>query len=286
MLFYDRSDGRRVRTIRPFNAMIPYLMRGRNASAIYFEKELDVENAVRYVHRKNAEPGNPPYTLFGIILTAVARTLLLKPHLNRFVHRRGVYQHDRVSLSFVVKKRISEEATEANAKICFDPSDTLPAAMAKIADSIARAREETRAGLDDLVVKFSNLVPGGKALITGLLRLLDRFNLLPAFVTAGDPLFTSIYFANLGSIGLDAPFHHLFEWGTASVFAVIGRMYQKEARGQDGKISKRHFVDMKITIDERISEGVYFAHAAALFQRLLSHPELLEEPSDLGAAET
>jgi hypothetical protein len=33
---------------------------------------------------------------------------------------------------------------------------------------------------------------------------------------------------------------------------------------------------MRATVDERISEAIYFAHAASLFQRYLLHPELLE----------
>jgi hypothetical protein len=94
----------------------------------------------------------------------------------------------------------------------------------------------------------------------------------------GDPLFASAYFANLGSLGLDAPFHHAYEWGTASLFVVLGRMFQKEAPGTEGGAARRHYINVKITADERISEGIYFAHAAALFQRLILRPEILESP--------
>ena len=39
-----------------------------------------------------------------------------------------------------------------------------------------------------------------------------------------DPLFTSIFIANLGSIGYPAGFHHLWEYGTASIFGVMGKI--------------------------------------------------------------
>ena len=97
-----------------------------------------------------------------------------------------------------------------------------------------------------------------------------------------DPLFTSVYIANLGSIGLDTPYHHLYEWGTASVFMVVGRIFQKETR-RGGEL--RHFVNVKFTVDERIAEGIYFAHAAALFQRLVAKPEILERGPDLSEIE-
>jgi hypothetical protein len=42
---------------------------------------------------------------------------------------------------------------------------------------------------------------------------------------------------------------------------------------------------VKFTVDERIAEGIYFAHAAALFQKLIAKPELLEEEPDLSEIE-
>jgi hypothetical protein len=108
-------------------------------------------------------------------------------------------------------------------------------------------------------------------------------------MVAADPLFTSVYVANLGSIGLDSPYHHLYEWGTASLFMVVGRVFQKEARksgnGRLGAPELKHFVNIKFTVDERIAEGIYFAHAAALFQRLVAKPESLELPPDLSETE-
>ena len=35
-----------------------------------------------------------------------------------------------------------------------------------------------------------------------------------------------------------------------------------------------------MTVDERIADGIYFAHAASLFNRFIVHPELLEGPLD------
>lgn len=277
MLFFDRSDGRRARDKKSLNGIMPYLMRGRNESAIYFSKDLDVENAVRYVHRKNAELEEQRYSLFGLILAAAVRTVAEKPELNRFVHRRGIYERNSLSFSFIVKKELTESADEANAKIFFEPSDTAERVMERFNAEVERARGE-EPGASESEIRAVSGIPGGKALASSLFRLLDCFNIAPPSMIRSDPLFTSIYFANLGSIGLDAPFHHLYEWGTASIFIVLGRMFQREVPKPNGAASPRHFITMCATVDERVSDAIYFAHSASLFQRYLLHPELLELP--------
>jgi len=284
MLFIDRPDGTRVRGLPAFNAIMPYLLRGRNESAVWFSRDIDVENAVRWVHSRNAGLGETRYSLFGLIIAAAVRTVALKPRLNRFVHRRGVYQRTGISVSFIVKKRLKEEAGEANAKIHFLPEDTVETAMGRINEAIEFARGPVP-GPDDREVEIAHRVPGGKAFITSAFRVLDRLNIAPTWMIRNDPLFTSIYFANLGSIGLDTPFHHLYEWGTASLFIVLGRLFQAEGGRAEGGSGRRHFLNLKVTVDERVAEGLYFAHAASLFQRLVARPELLEELPDLSSAE-
>ncbi len=70
---------------------------------------------------------------------------------------------------------------------------------------------------------------------------------------------------------------------------VVGRIFQKETRRSGsrgaGTPELRHFVNVKFTVDERIAEGIYFAHAAALFQRLVAKPEALEQKPELSEIE-
>jgi hypothetical protein len=292
MLFYDRSDGTRVRDLNAFNAILPYVVRRKNEAAVLFSKDIEVEAAMAYIRRKNAElggdSGSEHYSLFGVLIAAVVRSIALKPRLNRFVHRRGVYQRKGISVSFIVKKSLTEGAAEGSAKIRFEGEDTVASAMERIREGIDAARGgEPRP--DDREYGLAHRLPFGKATLTGLFRIFDRFNVAPRGMVEADPLFTSVYIANLGSIGLDTPYHNLYEWGTASVYMVIGRIFQKEsrrggARGTGGTELK-HFVNVKFTVDERIAEGIYFAHAAALFQRLVAKPETLELPPDLSEAE-
>jgi hypothetical protein len=289
MFFYDRSDGKRVRALRPFDAILPYVIRKRNEAAVLFSKDIEVEAALAYARGKNAEAASlnaqnrERYSLFGILTAAVVRTMALKPRLNRFVHRRGVYQRSDIAVSFIVKKSFTEVASEGHAKIRFRPEDGMAEVMEKISAGIETARSGA-SGPDDREYGLAHRIPFGKAIITAVFRFLDRFNIAPPSMVEADPLFTSVYVANLGSIGLDTPYHHLYEWGSASVFMVVGRVFQKETRHGAGT-ELRHYVNVKFTIDERIAEGIYFAHAIALFQKLIAKPELLEASPDLSEVE-
>jgi hypothetical protein len=335
MIFYDRPDGRRIRALSPFDAILPYVVRKRNEASVLFSRDIDVEAALAYVRRKNAEPAvvdeaapgtaagtaagaaagtasgaasGERYSLFGLLIAAAVRTIALKPRLNRFVHRRGVYQREGISVSFIVKRDFSEASSEGTVKVGFRPEDRVSSAMERIGRGIEAAkRGDAGGGSADHEYAFAHRVPFGKAAVTGAFRLLDRLNLPPRRMLEADPLFSSIYIANLGSIGLDTPYHHLYEWGSSSLFMVVGRVFQKESRrsaagapaggpaggpaGAPPSASPRagpelrHFVNVKFTVDERIAEGLYFAHAVALFQKLVSRPELLEEEPDLSAVE-
>lgn len=289
MLFYDRSDGKRIRALRPYDAILPYVIRKRNEAAVLFSKDVDVEAAMAYARGRNAAVApdgarqQERYSLFGILVAAVVRTIALKPRLNRFVHRRGVYQRPDIDVSFIVKKSLTEVASEGHAKIRLKQEDGIAAVMEKIGSGIETARSGG-SGPDDREYGFAHRVLFGKAVMTAIFRFLDRFNIAPPSMIEADPLFTSVYVANLGSIGLDTPYHHLYEWGSASVFMVVGRIFQKETRRGAGT-ELRHYVNVKFTIDERIAEGIYFAHAIALFQKLISKPELLEASPDLSEVE-
>ena len=118
-------------------------------------------------------------------------------------------------------------------------------------------------------------------------RLLDRLNLLPGFMMREDPLFASVFVANLGSVGVDRVWHHLYEHGTISVFCAIGAIADEVMPGPDGQPVVRPCVRVTYTFDERINDGHYCAAALGLVRELVEHPDrLLAAATDLaGVAE-
>jgi pyruvate/2-oxoglutarate dehydrogenase complex dihydrolipoamide acyltransferase (E2) component len=108
-----------------------------------------------------------------------------------------------------------------------------------------------------------------------VVRRLDAWGLLPASFSAGDPLYASAFIANLGSVGLDAAYHHLYEYGTIPIFVTIGRVRRVAVALEDGSVASREVVTLRWTYDERIEDGFYAARALDRLREALEDPDQL-----------
>ena len=87
-----------------------------------------------------------------------------------------------------------------------------------------------------------------------------------------------MFISNLGSIKMHANYHHLTNWGTNSVFLIIGEKKPTAFFHADGSFDVREALELSLTVDERIADGMYFANSIRLLRTLLEKPELLELP--------
>jgi len=277
MAIGDRSDGVRLRKLPGFRKMFPYLMRTRTESAIYYSQRLRIAKTLAWLDRANAARGKK-ITLFHVLLAAGVRTLALRPEVNRFVMGRHIFQRRTIDLSFVVKRELSEEATETTIKISFDPRSTIADVVERVT-SVVEATRKSSSSRDEAATDFVTKLPRSLIRLTvWSLRTLDYFGLLPASFIKGDALYTSAFLANLGSIGADAVYHHLYEYGNAPFFVTIGRRKKEPVVDASGELKVEDVLDLKFTLDERISDGVYFQGTINLLADLIENPEKLEDP--------
>jgi len=110
-------------------------------------------------------------------------------------------------------------------------------------------------------------------------RILDGWNLLPSSLLADDPLYTSAFIANLGSVGLDAAYHHLFEYGTVPIFVTMGRVHRAPVVRDDGTVGSDEVFVLRYTYDERIEDGFYAARALEALAGYLANPAALSGAS-------
>lgn len=115
-----------------------------------------------------------------------------------------------------------------------------------------------------------------RRLIVHALRVLNAHGRMPRDIEAGDPYNSTVFVSNLGSIKLNAGYHHLTNWGTNSVFVVIGEKHPHPYYDAEGKVTMRSSLSLGITLDERIADGYYFSRTIQLLRHLLQHPELLD----------
>ena len=117
----------------------------------------------------------------------------------------------------------------------------------------------------------------GKAIVR-FLMFLDRHGWVPADLIATDPYYSSVVISNLGSIKLKCGYHHLTNWGTCSLFCIIGEKKRSPFLDENGSVSMRETLELGLTIDERLADGYYYSKSVRLLEYLLTHPEELEKP--------
>jgi hypothetical protein len=122
------------------------------------------------------------------------------------------------------------------------------------------------------------------SLVMRALDWLDTVNLKPRFMIESDPLYTSLFVSNLGSIGLDRCTHHLYEVGTGSLFAALGAPRREATQGRDGLASVRDVLEVRWSLDERVSDGFYAGASLAFARRMFEDPEKHLGPAEEVAA--
>lgn len=286
-MFLTRPDGKRVRGVSALRAMMPFLMPTRNESVVYFEQEIDLSRTLPYLEQLNGQPqpaaqapgsAPTPINLFHLLLCAYVRTWTQRPHLNRFVVGSRIFERDHIEFSFAIKKQLTDHAALTTAKVRFEPGDTLRSVADKCQAAVRFGRGDKPSRSDQEVALITRLPRFVVRLVMWAQRALDAWNLLPAGLIRPDPLYASLFLANLGSIGLDSAYHHLFEYGTCSVFAVIGRVKKTLFISAAGEPVVRDGVNVKYTYDERITDGLYCSTSLALFKSLVEDPQQLEAP--------
>jgi pyruvate/2-oxoglutarate dehydrogenase complex dihydrolipoamide acyltransferase (E2) component len=280
MAIGDRSDGVRLRKLPGFRKMFPYLMRTRTESVIYHSQRLRIDKTLAWLDKANAAR-EKKISLFHVVLAAGVRTLALRPEANRFVVGHRIYQRRTIDLSFIVKRELSEEAAETTVKITFDPRSTIADVVDQVT-AVVKATKQSSTSRDEAATAIVTRLPRSLIrLATRAVRTLDYFGLLPASFIKGDALYTSVFLANLGSIGADAVFHHLYEWGNAPFFVTVGQRKKEPVVNERGELEVKEVMDLKFSLDERISDGVYFTATISLLTDLIENPEKLEAPPEI-----
>ena len=268
-----RRGATRVDLGRNLNAIFPYLMKGRNESVAYYPVVVDAENLLAHVEKvKGTEE---EITIFEAVLLALVRILRERPTLNRYIIGRRLYQRDNVELSFVARRQYTLDSSETNVFVRVLPQDDASTALRRIRGEIRVAKQGEHKGDDALVGLFLRAPRGILRVALAALAAWDFYVDTPGFLRGVDPLRCSAYVANLGSVGMGAAYHHLFEWGTCSLFVTIGTVKPTVVVGTDGNPAVRRTMELKIALDERIADGYYDARALELFDAYLNDPAQL-----------
>ena len=276
--FGDRKDGKLIRDIDCMHYCMPLMWPDRTTCEAYMSFKINLQNAEAYIKTKNEElkeKTDAQYSIFQLIIAAILKTITLRTKLNRFVANKNYYQRNEVTAGFVVKKSLSDESEETFARVVALPTDTLATLHNKINEQIKFCKTH-----DDPSTQSMRLIQkiGLKHIISKVARWLDRLGLMPNSIIKTDPFYTSVILSNLGSIGLDIGYHHLTNWGTTSIFMVVGKKDKRPYFDSKGKMEIKKTIQISLTIDERIADGYYYTKSVKLLKKLIENPSLLEKP--------
>lgn len=269
-----RSDGTLVQDVGPLRRMLPSLMPSRNGAIVYYEQELDLSKTLAWLEAR--EPG---ITLYQLIIAGLVRVWAERPHINRFTAGGKLYQRNEIAFSISVKKSLDENAPLTSIKAVFDPNDSIDTTCERVEALIEQGKDRKRETESEKEMRVVTRLPIW--ILRGLVslqRFVDWLGLLPRFMTRNDPLYSSAYVVNLGSVGLEAAYHHLYEYGNIPFFIVLGRVKKAPVVDENGELVVRDVVRIRYSFDERITDGFYTSTALERFRQYIEDPKLLDAP--------
>ena len=277
-MFGFRPDGRRITTIDPIVRITPYLMPMRCDAQVFLQHKLDYEMMARYIAKQGAQ--GEKITFMQIIVAAFIRAVSQHPEINRYIMNKQYYSRNNCTVSFtMLKDPQNAEGGETAVKLRFDLTDTIYDVRDRMNKAIEANRGVEEKNFLDKLVGVLHAVPGLATAVVALVRLLDRYGLCPGALLDELPFHTSMYITNNASIGLHHVNHHIYNFGSTSLFFGMGSV-ERTMVMEDGQPRMKRWLPIGITADERVCSGAHYAGFFATMNRHLAHPELLELPPE------
>ena len=277
--FGDRYDGYRLKNIDPFFYIIPQIMRTRVDSQVYFDSEIDITELEKFV-RDKSQSDIPGLKMYHVYIATMIRLFALRPYLNRFAINGKIFQRNYISASMAIKRRSDKEET-TTLKITFEPTDTLKDVVEKFNRIVELNKDVIDENGTDKTAKLLGSLPTW--LLHGaiaLLMFMDRHGILPKLINKVSPFHTSFFITNMGSLGIPPIYHHIYEFGSTSIFLAIGNKKSINELNDEGTPESRRKMGLKVVADERICDGAYYANSMRMLSRLVKNPEQLLTPPD------
>jgi len=269
-IMLKRKDATLIKSVDPFHSIVPYVMPKRTEAEVSITENFDVTEILKYIKKFNKANPNKELKLFHCICYALGRTIYHRPKMNIFLAGRKFWQRNDISLSFVAKQKFDDHADEVLMFLKVKPEMNINDFSSIIRGDVKKARKASGNDLDKLMKFVGNLPRPILELFFWIISRLEYHGLMPESLSNGDPNYSTCLISNLGSIGAGSVYHHLSNYGTCSAIVTIGTITR------DNK-TKKDYVPMTFTIDERIADGFYFAKSLRITHHILENPKKLNE---------
>lgn len=275
-MFGHRSDGKELKNLSPIFRIIPSVMKERCDAQVYFNQDINITPMENYIAKK-AEEGIK-LSILDIIFAGVVRIIAERPQLNRFCVNGRTYARNDLTVSLAIKKSLTDSGEETNIKPYFTGNETIFEVRDILQNMIEENKKvETANSLDKFIGVLNKIPTSFIKFVVGRLIAMDKHGHLPKSIIKLSPFHTSAYITNVGSLGINSIYHHIYNFGTTSLFFAMGKK-KKSYIYEDDEIREEKVINVAFVGDERICDGYYFASSFRQLHKYLMHPELLETP--------
>ncbi len=265
-----RNDRDITRKSPGYRRILTHLTPDRDHAAVYFSQTIDLTRTLPWLEEHRQATGRK-LGILALFVAAAGRMLHERPHLNSYVQGWRIFRRDGVFVTLSTKKALTDGAHVVMLKIRMQPGDDPDAVADRIEGIVGEGRSGRDLPVEREVATFLHIPNFILSPLVRILLWLDRRHWLPGFFVDPDPMFTSLVVANLGSVGMDAAYHHLYEYGNCPFFAIIGRIHDAPVV-VDGRLEVHPVVEIRYTFDERIEDGLACAFALAGLKELIEDP--------------
>ncbi|MBQ8845169.1 MAG: 2-oxoglutarate dehydrogenase [Clostridia bacterium] len=293
-MFGRRKDGKKVKNLDIIEKAGVYFMPQRIDAVNLYKQKIDCDKLDQFIleEKKNGVH----FTYQDILIASIVRLIYNRPKLNRFIMNCQIYQRNYISVSMNIKKKLSDDGEEVTLKMYFTGRESIYQVKEIVKKEIEKYliptekekkknekidKNETRktAGflckLPNSAFKFA----------LGLVRFLDKGGNLPKSLIHASPFHTSIYVTNLKSIKLNAIYHHLYNFGTTTMFAALGKEKYEPVTDVTREIRAKKLLEIGFTLDERVADGLYYGNSLRMLQKFMENPVVLKEELKEGTCE-
>ena len=220
-MFGFRKDGKKVKNMNIIDKAEPFFMPQRIDAVNYVTVKIPCEKFDEFIVRERKN--GVKYSYMDIVIAAIVRVLYTRPRLNRFIMRGSVYQRNEITVSMDVKKKLEDDGDQMTLKFHFTGRESLPQVKAILDGEINKNLDKNT--VDKTTKYIEKLVKLPDFLFRwaiGLFRWMDKHGMLTKKMIDSSPFHTSCFFTNLKSIKLGHIYHHLYNFGTTTIFIAMG----------------------------------------------------------------
>jgi len=278
--FGDRKEGRKLRTLDPIKRAMPYIMPKRSDSQNFFTEKLDIAEAEKFC-REQIKAGRKNFSLLHVIIAAYIRVVSQRPAINRFVSGQTIYARNNIEVLMTIKKKMTLESEDACIKVVFEPTDTVYDVYDKFNKIVEENKGEGEGNATEDFAKILNYIPRFLLrFVIWFIKTLDYYGILPKFILDLSPFHGSMIITSMGSLGIRPIYHHIYDFGNLPVFVAYGAKQRGVKMNDEGEVVRYRYIEMKVTTDERICDGYYYASAFKMMKRIFENPIILENPPE------